>query len=204
MAQPYNFSKANDTLNGTVDPAKLWQQIIAQAYGKTLLNVGDDADNLEVKFDADLIAAEKTSLDGILSAHDGLPLTKYTFISSQSMVQAQVSVTDNATFGNYGIPVPTKPESFGPLNLVKARVTADLKTDGTGSEIRITEMNIDGTFNKSLSVSAYSIGDTSNVWTRIKFWTDVDPSAGDWTYCLQARYNGATSFDIKDNPQLEC
>ena len=72
MAQPYIYSISADTLSSKVHSSKLLGEIVAAAYGQTLLNVGTEGDVLEVEFGADLISAEKTALDTLLGAHDGM------------------------------------------------------------------------------------------------------------------------------------
>lgn len=76
MAQTaYDYSIANDTLNGKVAPDKLRDQIRDSAIVTALEGIITDegTDLLQIIFKDSLSAGDKVILDGVVAAHDGIP-----------------------------------------------------------------------------------------------------------------------------------
>ena len=74
MASSFNYTISTDTLNGAVATAKLKNEISAAAINIALSSVGQTQDNLDIVFKANLSVGEETTLDGVVSAHDGVEL----------------------------------------------------------------------------------------------------------------------------------
>ncbi len=76
MTVTVTYAISTDTLNQEVADDKLVEEILADAgITKTLESLGANRhqDTLDVRFDLALSAGEKTTLDGLVAAHDGVP-----------------------------------------------------------------------------------------------------------------------------------
>ena len=72
-SQPYSIS--NDTANGLLAQGALYEQIQEDSNITTALdNISVSGDTVTVLFKEDISAAEKTALDALIAAHDGVPL----------------------------------------------------------------------------------------------------------------------------------
>ncbi len=74
MATQFNYSIANDTLNGIAQPESLTNEIRANAnitIGLVTVKVTPDTDNILIEFKANLPTAEETELDAVIAAHEG-------------------------------------------------------------------------------------------------------------------------------------
>lgn len=69
----HSYSIAFDTLNAKVLTHKLVDEIEASSIAKSIDRVDTDGDTLTVVFTSALDATEKTTLNGVVSAHDGEP-----------------------------------------------------------------------------------------------------------------------------------
>ena len=67
----YEYSVANDTLNGTVNPALLETEVRASTITVALSSIHSSGDELCVDFKAALSTQEETDLDALVAAHDG-------------------------------------------------------------------------------------------------------------------------------------
>ena len=73
MPNPYPYSIANDTANGTLAQEKLHDEIAASSITISLTGVNVSGDSISIEFATDISAGEETTLDGIIAAHDGIP-----------------------------------------------------------------------------------------------------------------------------------
>lgn len=101
----YTYSVANDTLNSKVSPSALRDEIDADVS----ITVGVDpqgisvvADVLDVWFKASLSAGEKTALDSVVAAHDGVPPKDPTTADGKPIVRIETELR-----GMRGEPVTT-------------------------------------------------------------------------------------------------
>jgi len=77
MSTPYTYTVSTDTANGLLVPLKLHDEVAAAGLtSATYENVVPDfpSDAFDVNFDGAISAGDKTTLDGIVAAHDGVPL----------------------------------------------------------------------------------------------------------------------------------
>jgi hypothetical protein len=70
----YTYSVASDTANAAVDLNALTAEIQASAIVTSLNHIDLLGDVLDVWFNADLAAGDVTILNGLVAAHDGVPL----------------------------------------------------------------------------------------------------------------------------------
>lgn len=80
----HTYSVANDTLNGKVDTYKLEKDVQASSITKALDYITVSGDTLTVAFKAAISTAEKTTLDGVVSAHTGDPVVETDSVEVQS------------------------------------------------------------------------------------------------------------------------
>lgn len=66
-----NYTISTDTLNGAVDVGKLSEQIQDSSITIALNSITTSGDTLSVTFKANLSSSEQTTLDGLVSSHDG-------------------------------------------------------------------------------------------------------------------------------------
>lgn len=74
MATQFNYSIANDTLNGAAEAQSLTNQIRANAnitISILTVKVSPSSDNIFIEFKANISAAEETELDAVVAAHNG-------------------------------------------------------------------------------------------------------------------------------------
>jgi len=72
MPNPYTYSIADDTANGALAQDKLHDEIAASSITVALKGVNVSGDDISVDFASNISAGEETTLNGILSAHDGI------------------------------------------------------------------------------------------------------------------------------------
>jgi hypothetical protein len=145
-----------------------------------------------------LDAGEKTALDGVIAVHTGTPPAVYELRATSTLIHNTTVVTHDGSWGAYGDPIATKPESLlktGDLNNVAGRIYAVIKTDGATAKLRVKEANPDGT-NPAYLVTE-TLPDTSGVWTVHKFYTSSLPRSGDWEYSFEADKAGTTTLELK-------
>lgn len=71
MASSFNYSIADDTLNGVLNGSSLEVEISASSITIAVDNVSSSGDTATVTFKTDISAGEETTLNGIVAAHTG-------------------------------------------------------------------------------------------------------------------------------------
>lgn len=71
MSYDINYSISTDTLNGIVNESKLHNEILNSSIDSVLIGINTDGDNLTVSFVTTLSSEDETTLDALLSSHDG-------------------------------------------------------------------------------------------------------------------------------------
>ncbi len=123
-------------------------------------------------------------------------LTVPIIVGSSKIVPSEVSVTTDQPWQILGGTVTNLTFFRVAMRRIAGRITLQAKVAGTGAQIRVVEMRPDGT-ETVLTTTNFSVTDTSGDWKPFKFSTDVRPKTGDNAYRVEARRNGATSFDIR-------
>jgi hypothetical protein len=129
------------------------------------------------------------------------------FVSSGSMVNSSVSVTEDSTWqkiAEKSTSIQSLLATTGhdtDLSSCYGRLTINAEVAGTGAQLKIAERDESTETETDLMSSPSSVAATSGKHAISKHTTDVTPAAGDRTFILYARLNGATSFDI-DNGSL--
>ena len=143
---------STDTLNGTASVEKLGGEIEADAgITKTFEGAAANvtADQLKVQFDLALTAGEKTTLDGIVAAHDGVAKRLEQVIAvdvSLNAVEAGVSIV--IANGFLAVEVQNGITGFAATHMIWPldvdanatlciRMKFIMKASGTGSNIRL-------------------------------------------------------------------
>lgn len=74
MAEKYPYSISGDFPNTAVDSTKLKEEIEDSAIATALSYINTSGDVCDVWFDAALSGGDETTLDGLVAAHDGIPV----------------------------------------------------------------------------------------------------------------------------------
>ena len=159
---------------------------------KALLSVTVDSGKCYVAFAEALDAAEKTALDALVAAHPGYGFA-VKYHTSSTILPTEAEVAADADWDLIG-EVFTNPEFFLGPNLAggKGRVVCQVKSVGSGAQLRLVESN--GT---DVIVATYDVPDSSGAWVAAKFFTTVASRSGDQRYRLEGRRNGATSLAVR-------
>lgn len=197
VATKYTYSKTTD-FGGSLDTSLLVAEIAASAIdtGANPVHIDTLADAVDVWFASALSSGDQTTLGTVVGAHGG-PVAGSTlrFLASSPLIIAEIAITETSSWQMLG-GLATKPSFFAnPVSGLIARITADVKTAGTGVELKLTEDN--GSTEVDLTSSPYSVADNSSVWTIHKFNSDVTPRDSDNRYCLWGRLNAATSASAR-------
>ena len=72
MASSFQYSIANDTLNGSLAQDKLHDEIRSSSIVTSLSGVTVSGDSMTIDFQSDLSAGDETILTGIVNSHDGV------------------------------------------------------------------------------------------------------------------------------------
>jgi len=78
MATKYDYSIADDTLNGVADLPALTVEIEDSSISGTLSHINITNDDLKIWFDSDLSGPDQTTLTSVVAAHTGDPLPRET------------------------------------------------------------------------------------------------------------------------------
>lgn len=190
----YTYNIAVDFPNQKVAPSKFSSEIKASSISTaTLLNITTVGNTCDVNFSTSLSGADETILNGLVAAHTGIE-TAIVFHATSKVISDEVQITQDSTWQVLG-GVVASPEFFVPALVgVKGRIVGSVKTVGTGVQLKVVEA---GASNVDMNSTPYSVSDTSNAWSVVKFLTDVAPRAGDWTYEVHGRLNGASSASMR-------
>ena len=80
----YNYSISSDTSNSLLNSEKLSESISSSTITSTLTNISSSGDTVTINFDSSLTTEEKTTLDALISAHDGTPTPEQTPVEIDS------------------------------------------------------------------------------------------------------------------------
>jgi hypothetical protein len=154
-----------------------------------------DDSSIDLIFDVAPTGASKTALDGVVAAHNGenVPETAR-FLASSKIQQGKQTIVGDASWDEIG-GVVTQPDEFHPdMSRLKARVRGSCKTTGATGQVRLVQ---EGSPDTQLHTGDWTLPDTSGAWQTFDFLTDVDPSAGESTFRLDGRLNGATAVEVR-------
>lgn len=146
-----------------------------------------------------LTTAEKTALDALRDAHQGV-LLKRRFHGGISIAQGPISITSDAPWQTLG-GIVSRLRFFTPhVFNTFGRITADIKTVGTTAQLQLIGDDRGGgapPAEVALTSAPEALPGTASVWQKIRFDTDVAPRALECVYRLEGRLNGATSAEIR-------
>jgi hypothetical protein len=98
-----DYSIANDTANGAVDPSALHAELVAAGpYSATFHGVHTDPDNdlFKLEFADTLPAGEQATVDGVVASHTGDPLPvkpECPVLISPNGTSFEIGVADDGT-----------------------------------------------------------------------------------------------------------
>jgi hypothetical protein len=76
----HTYSVTSDTASGVIDMDSLKTAVEAAAIAPNLISFYRAGDAITLSFDATLSGAEITTLDGLVSAHTGVPVVRGTMV----------------------------------------------------------------------------------------------------------------------------
>ena len=112
MAQNYTYSISGDTANGAADPGATYDEIIKSDITIALDTVTTSGDDLNINFKANIGTLDETTLDNLVSNHEGVG----------------VSEPDLVSFGSYdanNIPLIVVDKAAGDFDTVVSHNFAD-------------------------------------------------------------------------------
>ena len=197
MTTKYTYTISTQTANGKVQPGKLHAEIVEASLPGFIGVRPGGADQEIMEFSVALSAEDKTTLDGIVAAHTGT-YTTYVFHVSSGMLDGEKSVTAESSFEEVGSRLASPDFFVTDLTTVLGRILCQVKVNGNGAEIQVVE-EPDESLSQSgeVVVASASAPDNAGVWKDLAFYTSTVCRAGRHRYRLEAKKNGATSFDIR-------
>ena len=181
----YSFAISTDTMNGALDAGALDFQIrrspVLIMSGALMFVSQDGPDAMSVAYSDALDANDEATLNAIVAAHDGAAVPTTTLIQTAHVTsQADVTSTSWKDIGG----VVTRPEVFGPLPELVARLSFAILVPGQGVELRFTERNEDAS---EAVLGSWTEPDSAAAWRFVELDTTTAPSPGVHEYVLQAR-----------------
>jgi hypothetical protein len=179
-------------LNGVVAPDRLLAEIRATGLSAKIHHIDTRGTTCTIVFTADLTAAEYTTLDGIVAAHTGQPITFVEFRAGSTLV-TDAKTIEGAGWVDVGgvvsrISFLTKhmPNAF-------ARVVGQVKCAGDDAEFRVVDS--DGT----ALLGPVTLSDTEGEWAILSLTTapGLPFDAVETLYVAQAQKNTATELAFR-------
>ena len=194
MSEVYTYSIVDDFPNHKVALDALHDTIEASEDITTALVCLDTAgDACNIVFSAALASGEKTALDALVAAHDGMLIVFNPKIASKildgtaAIVSADWEVVGGvAVNAQFYVPDLTKAVSIVQFNC---------KADGAGAKLRLVEVDDDDV--RVVMSPEFDIPDTDDAWHSGKVTTNQVPRAGNKTYQLEAKLGAATSASVR-------
>jgi hypothetical protein len=143
----------------------------------------------QIRFAAELDAAQKAALDAVVAAHSGAAVPTPVFRASSTLVGTEQEIV---AVGGFEVlaGVVTTPDFFSSnLAALVSRIVGEFKAVGSGAELRVVED--DGTVLGNFAL------DPAADWTKMQWFTSTAPSSGTHHYTLEGRLNGATSARVR-------
>jgi predicted enzyme related to lactoylglutathione lyase len=185
----YSYEVATAFPNGRVLLDTFQPEVQAVVPGLSYIGTAEGICSLH--FDADLTAEQKTTLDGVVAAHQGYTIVP-TFLVSDKTIGSEVAITSATDWQILG-GVVTNAAFFCPVARCYGEVLGSATASGTGAEVRVVEDN-----GQSSQVVAGPVAIPDGGWATLRFnsWGNLIRS-GPCTYSIQARLNGAASASMR-------
>ena len=172
----YSYSIATDTANAKVSTSKLSTEISDSSIILTVNRIDTEGDVLKVVFDSTLESGDETTLNGLVSGHDGAPI-----VVSIEPLSVTISDKDGDTLG---IPVTTR---FSPDGFYQRLHEVEFTTSTEGGDLH--DRDIDNLDTGWSSVDFYE--DIAGVETLMASPTQVDLD----TKCIRTDFRFMPDLD---------
>ncbi len=183
---------------GKVAPEKLRAEVLAVVASAVCkgARVDDGSQLCSIYFDTVPSAGDKTLLDGVVAAHNGIETALILHgtwqIAGDEKAIAAVAPAWDIVGGIVGAA-----DHFLGTNLAGGigRVHGRYKASGGTLEARIVEE--DGDVTMALNSAPVALVDTAGAWKIMELVTDIAPAAGDHEYRLELRLGTATAGSVR-------
>jgi len=192
MSWSNTYSVSEDFSNG-VALNKFHGEIVALEIGSaTFQGVNIAGDDCAVVFSAEPSAADKVLVDGAVASHDGIPAPVYEYVTSSKVSAGVINITEDEDWQDIDGQVTTAAFFVTQASDALGKWVGSVKVSGTGAQIRAIWAS-----DSAELKTPHSVADTSGAWTPITFFSDGAFKLGTDDIVIQARLNGASSFQIR-------
>lgn len=185
-----------DFPNGKANSGSLRAEILGSSIATSLtyitVNSAEYRDACAICFDAALSAEDKTTLDGVVAAHQGVPLPYPLFRASSKVMCGERAVAEQ-TWETVGGVVTDVAFFVSDVDKAWGRLSGEVKVSGSGAQVRMIRVS-DG----ALCSEVIDVPDTGGDWQILSFWANQNQVDGSARYELQGQLNGATSLELRD------
>lgn len=184
-----------DFANDVIHPEALIQEIgVNENITTTLERIREKEDgSVELWFESEPSAGEKTEIDSVVAAHSGNPPLKFSYLVPTKLIENTKEITEDQNWQDLGGVVTTLGAFMADVSKAWGRVIGQIKSVGTGAQIRVIRES-DGVL---LMTAPYDVPNTENVWQHCQCWVNQNQPADTDCFILQGRLNGATSLHIR-------
>jgi hypothetical protein len=192
--QYYEYTISTAFPNGTVNSDSLKEEIAASGILTALVKIVTRGayDACDIYF-ADILSAEdKTTLDGVVAAHQGDPPTQVVFKAPSNLLMDAKSVTEDQDWETMGGTVTTVASFVPDVNKAWGRLIGQCKVAGAGAQVRLIRQS-----NGAVCGGPFDVGDSGGEWEYLQQWATQNQPPGIECFLLQARLNGATSMEMQ-------
>lgn len=179
-------------LNGAVEPDRLIAEIKSTALSTKITRIDTRGTTCSIVFSSDLTAGEITTLDGIVAAHTGQPITFVVFRAGSTLVTDAKSIEGVGWVDVGGV---VSRISFLTHHMANAfaRVVGQVKCNGDDAEIRVVDA--EGT----ALLGPLTLPNTEGEWAILSLTTapGLPFDAAETLYVAQAQKNTATEVAFR-------
>jgi len=185
----YTYSIADDFPYQKMNTDRLALEINATVLAALLVGIESSGDSCAISFTEPLDTDDKATLDGVVDAHSGDPLTKVVFHASSLLVGLPQETT-SSDWSDVGGVVTNVGFFVKDINMALGRIVGQVKTTGAGADLRILKQ--DG----SVLLGPVALPDTQGAWVVFSETTnsELPLDVEEVLYVVQARLAGATSL----------
>lgn len=189
------YSKSNDFSSG-VGESQFHLEIVDSSISTALDGVTVDGDDVMISFESSLSDTEKSTLDDVVNNHDGSKNPSEFFVSTVALTPSEVAVPDSEVWEVVRGTVTAPELLVEDLSNTFGFLTGEISVSGGTVDLNVEEKQQDGT-TQFIRSSNFSVSDNGGTFEIFKFATDVTPSQGRNTYCLQAKVPSGVSLSVR-------
>lgn len=194
----YIISKnLTDFANDEVHPEALIQEIDANETITTTLerireNIRENNGTVELWFESEPGAGEKTEVDSVVASHQGTPPLKFHYHTSSTLIEDQKSVTEDEDWQDMGGVVTTLGSFMADASKAWGRIIGQVKVSGSGAQLVVHRSSDEAALG-----SVVELSDTAGEWVNVQFWANQNQPLATDRFYLCGRLNGATSVELR-------